>query len=425
MNNVLYVIILSSALDLVGPSIPKSLVLLFDVLPSLITKLVAPYLLHLIPYNVRIVVLVVIPSACGMLLIALSPGGGSSKPGTNTSTIAIKMVGVMLASFASGAGELTFLGLTHYYGRWSLAAWGSGTGAAGLVGAGAYVAATTWIGLSVRTSLLVFSALPLGLLVCWFGVLPKGPLLQRSVGEYQAVSAPVEPSEEHSQDQEADDIEEIDNDEASQLMTRSSSNLIASEAHSVYHLAYEHPSFAQNLARVKKLLVPYMAPLFLVYLSEYLINQAVSPTLLFPLSSSPFSSYRAFYPTYAAIYQFGVFISRSSIAFVRIHNLYLPSFLQLATFIFLTLHALFNFIPSVWIVFAIIFWEGLLGGLVYVSTFAEITDQIPPKDREFSLSATSVSDSAGICLAGILGMPLEVLLCRYQVAHGRDYCKKL
>jgi battenin len=414
----LYVIILSAALDLVGPSIPKSLVLIFDVLPSLITKLIAPYLLHLIPYNVRIVALVVIPAACGMLLIALSPGGASSKPDTNTSTIAIKMVGVMLASFASGAGELTFLGLTHHYGRWSLAAWGSGTGAAGLVGAGAYVAATTWIGLSVRTSLLVFSALPLGMLLCWFGILPKGPL-QRPRGEYEPVSTPVAPIEE------ADDFGPAENDEAARLMTSSSSNIIASEAHSIYSVAHEQPSFKQNLARVKKLLLPYMAPLFLVYLSEYLINQAVSPTLLFPLESSPFSSYRAFYPTYAAIYQAGVFISRSSVAFVRIHHLYLPSFLQLGTFIFLTLHALFNFIPSVWIIFAIIFWEGLLGGLVYVSTFAEIVEQIPPKDREFSLSATSVSDSAGICLAGLLGMPLEVILCRYQVAHGRNYCKKL
>jgi len=35
--------------------------------------------------------------------------------------------------------NLAFLGLTHYYGHFSLASWGSGTGGAGLIGAGAYV----------------------------------------------------------------------------------------------------------------------------------------------------------------------------------------------------------------------------------------------------------------------------------------------
>lgn len=167
-----------------------------------------------------------------------------------------------------------------------------------------------------------------------------------------------------------------------------------------------------------------MLPLLLVYIAEYTINQGVAPTLLFPLSSSPFSEYRDFYPTYNAIYQVGVFLSRSSTPFFRIHHLYLPSFLQIANLALLTAHAVWDFIPSVWIIFLIVFWEGLLGGLVYVSTFAEITDNVPKGEREFSLSATSVSDSAGICTAGFLGMAFEVWLCEWQVAHGRDYCRR-
>lgn len=168
-----------------------------------------------------------------------------------------------------------------------------------------------------------------------------------------------------------------------------------------------------------------MLPLLLVYIAEYVINQGVAPTLLFPLSSSPFENYRSFYPTYGAIYQAGVFISRSSTPFFRIHHLYLPSLLQVLNLVVLTLHALFNFIPNVYIVFAIIFWEGLLGGLVYVSTFAEITDNVPKADREFSLGATTVSDSGGVCIAGFISMAFEVWLCDYQVSHGRDYCRKL
>lgn len=167
-----------------------------------------------------------------------------------------------------------------------------------------------------------------------------------------------------------------------------------------------------------------MLPLLLVYIAEYTINQGVAPTLLFPLQESPFKHFRAFYPTYNAIYQVGVFISRSSTPFFRIHDLYLPSLLQVFNLGLLTLHALFNFIPNVYIVFLVVFWEGLLGGLVYVNTFAEITDRVPKEEREFSLGATTVSDSAGICIAGMLSMVFEVWLCNWQVSHGRDYCKK-
>lgn len=117
----LYVIILSSALDLVGPNVPKGLVLLADVLPSFITKLCAPYFIHNIPYNLRVLIFCAL-SALGMLVIALTPQL------QDATTITVKMCGVMLASLSSGGGELSFLGLTHYYGHFALASWGSGTG---------------------------------------------------------------------------------------------------------------------------------------------------------------------------------------------------------------------------------------------------------------------------------------------------------
>jgi battenin len=105
-----------------------------------------------------------------MLLIAMTP---ETKDG---GAITVKMSGVVLASLSSGGGELSFLGLTHFYGHFSLAAWGSGTGGAGLIGAAAYMATTMWLGWSVKTSLLVFSILPVVMLVSFFVILPRGPL---------------------------------------------------------------------------------------------------------------------------------------------------------------------------------------------------------------------------------------------------------
>ncbi|KAF2497845.1 batten's disease protein Cln3 [Lophium mytilinum] len=421
INNVLYVIILSSALDLVGPSVPKGVVLLADVIPSFLTKLVAPYFIHKVPYQIRILVFVAL-SACGMLLIALTPASRDGK------TVAIKMSGVILASLSSGGGELSFLGLTHHYGHFSLAAWGSGTGGAGLIGAGAYVIATTTLGLSVRTSLLAFSFLPVIMLISFFIILPLGPLKAGAKqAEYERLDQDQSPTI---------SAEESDSD-TSPNASPEGEHLLSSSMHSASGRSFTSinqsrsrtrnawNSLKANLARSRGLFFPYMLPLLLVYVAEYTINQGVAPTLLFPLKSSPFEHFRSFYPTYNAVYQVGVFLSRSSTPFFRVHHLYLPSILQVLNLILLTSHALFDFIPNFYIVCLIIFWEGLLGGLVYVSTFAEITDNVPKVDREFSLGATSVSDSGGICIAGFVGMAFEVWLCNWQVRHGRNFCKKL
>ena len=388
-------IILSAALDLVGPNVPKGVVLLADVIPSFFTKLCAPYFIHAVPYPVRILVLVTL-SAMGMLLIALTPGY------TDGGTITTKMAGVILASLSSGGGELSFVGLVHYYGPFSLAAWGSGTGGAGLIGAGAYALATTQFGFSVRGTLLASAFLPIIMLISFFLILPLGPLRSRTTQDL------IREEEEDN----------ITHEQREGLLSSPSSS--KSPTNTTIYTKFKH-----NLSRSRALFFPFMLPLLLVYIAEYTINQGVAPTLLFPLASSPFKHYRAFYPTYNAIYQAGVFISRSSMPFFRIHNLYAPSFLQIINLLLLTLHALFNFIPSVYIIFLVVFWEGLLGGLVYVNTFAEISDTVPREDREFSLSATTVSDSGGICVAGFISMVFEVWLCDWQVERGRDYCKKL
>ncbi|PNS16772.1 Protein BTN1 [Sphaceloma murrayae] len=421
INNILYVIILSAALDLVGPSLPKSLVLFFDVAPSFLLKLVAPFFIHRIGYEYRVWACVVM-GMMGMGFVALGPssvpvpGPGGAKAGLweegkgrvkglfgvkepvqtqpGAMEVATKLFGIGLASLSSGAGELSFLALTSVYGKGALAAWSSGTGAAGLIGAGAYVLVTTTLGWSVRASLVAFGFLPLGMLAAYFVVLPRGGLGVRegTVEGYAPVRGSEEPAPDGDEDAEED--------------ARAETGLLARERE--VGVVKRQSRLRANLRRSRALVLPYMLPLFLVYLSEYTINQGINPTLLYPLKETPFEHYRDFYPTYGALYQLGVFISRSSLPFIRIQALYIPAFLQWGNLVLLMLQAMyFTIIPSVWIVFAIIFWEGLLGGIVYVSTFRRIGEEVPPEEREFSLAATTVSDAAGICLASFLGMIVE------------------
>ncbi|TVY47519.1 Protein btn-1, partial [Lachnellula occidentalis] len=243
INNLSYVIILTSALDLVGASTPKALVLLLDVLPSFLIKLLAPYFIHRIPYSARILSFTAL-SASGMFLIALTP-----------SSVPIKLFGVALASMSSGGGESTFLGLTHYYGPFSLAAWGSGTGGAGLIGSGLYVFLTGTLGLSVRTTLLTCACLPFIMLVAFFIILPLGPLRRAlSVRDYSEI-----PTEEQNQDYNGDDISRLPIDAASQSLLAPGPS-IASQAYSSLSPGarsptpkHHNPTLLTNLHRAKLL----------------------------------------------------------------------------------------------------------------------------------------------------------------------------
>ena len=150
----------------------------------------------------------------------------------------------------------------------------------------------------------------------------------------------------------------------------------------------------------------------------------------------PFKSIRDAYPTYQTLYQLGVFISRSSSTFIRLHNIYLPSILQFFILCLLIIQSLLVIIPTIYPLFIIIFCEGILGGLVYVNAFHEVQDrEHSDADREFALGAgtsfphsgltmiVGMADSGGVTVAGFISLILEPLLCGYQVNTGRPWCR--
>jgi len=147
-----------------------------------------------------------------------------------------------------------------------------------------------------------------------------------------------------------------------------------------------------------------MTPLAIVYFGEYLINQSVSPVLLFP-EDTTFRGKEYVY--YQALYQIGVFISRSSVNLLPIKNVYLlqlPAVFQIINALLLSIDAALNFIPTIWVIFAVILWEGLMGGSIYVNTFYLISQRFTGKDKEFCLGATSMSYGLSITICAIVGI---------------------
>lgn len=114
-------------------------------------------------------------------------------------------------------------------------------------------------------------------------------------------------------------------------------------------------------------------------------------------------------------YQIGVFISRSSVNLVTINRVWIMAVLQLFNVFFFLGEVVWFFTPSIWIIFAIVLWEGLLGGGAYVNTFYRMSKEVPMSQRTFALGVVPVADAIGIALAGVLAIPTHNALCMLPV----------
>uniref|UniRef100_A0A4W2BQ99 Battenin n=1 Tax=Bos indicus x Bos taurus TaxID=30522 RepID=A0A4W2BQ99_BOBOX len=337
-------------------------VLLADILPTLVIKLLAPLGLHLLPYSPRVLTSGIC-AAGSFLLVAFSH------------SVTISLCGVVLASISSGLGEVTFLSLTAFYPRAVISCWSSGTGGAGLLGALSYLGLTQ-AGLSPQHTVLSMLGIPALLLASYF-------LLLTSPG-------PQDPGGEADSDTSA--RQPLINNEASESKPGSGSPLSLQERWTVF-----------------KGLLHYIVPLVLVYFAEYFINQGLFELLFF---RNTFLTHAEQYRWYQMLYQAGVFASRSSLRCCRIRHTWVLALLQCLNLAFLLVDVWLSYLPSIYLVFLIIMFEGLLGGAAYVNTFHNIALETSDEHREFAMATACISDTLGISLSGLLALPLHDFLCQ-------------
>ncbi|ETN74588.1 CLN3 protein [Necator americanus] len=296
-------------------------------------------------------------------------------------SVPVALGGVCLASFSSGLGETTYLGLAGHYSKHTIATWSSGTGMAGVVGAFSYAGLTDrqLLALSPTEAMLVMLVVPALFMFTFYILLEHTETMKRiTFSKPKKMSELENPATENSK------------------KTQSVASLSSMDS------VEKEKTLAQRLTVVKSLL-RYMIPLFLTYFAEYLINQGLLELTVFDCShgfgTSPASQYR----WYQVLYQVGVFISRSSINIVQLNMLFIalmPVF-QLLNTIFFLFNAIYAFLPNFGIVCAIVLYEGLIGGSSYVNTFHHIHKKVDPSVREFALSTVSLADSVGIIIQSI------------------------
>nr|CAI5852760.1 unnamed protein product [Callosobruchus analis] len=287
-------------------------ILLADIVPAVVCKIIAPFIPFLV--NIRIALCVIL-AAAGYLSVAFS------------NSFFMSLLGVVVTSFCSGLGEVTYLQYSTFYNKNVLSTWSSGTGGAGIIGALSYSILQT---LGMRTTLLIMLIVPFSMALSFWVLLPK-------------------PSE--------DDIAQAL--EVQKIVNR------------------EELKNPMDAIKRKISLIPgimkYMIPFFLVYLFEYFINQGMFELMNFKNAGiDAGSQYRWLQVTY----QVGVFLSRSSVNLFHIKNTWIMTIFQGINVIIFTTEVLYYYIPNYYIVVALVLWEGLLGGSSYVNTFYRISTEV-------------------------------------------------
>ena len=238
-------------------------------------------------------------------------------------------IGISCASVSTSVGELTFLSLTTLYPtQMSFFPYVIGSGTSGLLSSFFYAGLASYF--TPKKAILCMLFVPLLMIVAYV-FLPEhnSSLLRRS--QFSALKLI--------------DSKEIEIEEK---------NLTP----------FETMGLKDKLMLTKPLL-KYMIPLFLIFYSEYLINQGLYELLYFK-NNNLIRDHSSQYRWYNVSFRTGVFISRLSLQIIPITFLPIFPILQILNFIILFTHVIYNYIPSISIVLLITFWEGLIGGGCYV-----------------------------------------------------------
>nr|XP_023013828.1 battenin [Leptinotarsa decemlineata] len=282
-NNYGYVVMLTAASDIIeeqtGNSTEKKTgardctylstgaILLADILPGLTIKILAPFL----PFFVHLRIAACVILACsGFLCVAFSK------------TLFLSILGVVLTSFCSGLGEVTYLQYSSFYDKDVVSTWSSGTGGAGVIGALSYLILQT---INMRTALLIMLIVPVFMGISFWIILPRPSV--SDIAHALEVQKDV-------------NAEELEN--------------------------------PKEALKKKLFLIPglmkYIIPFCLVYVFEYFINQGMFELIRF--KDSTHSETQVQYRWFQVTYQIGVFLSRSSVNLFHIKQTWYMTFFQVS-----------------------------------------------------------------------------------------------
>lgn len=456
LNNGPYVIMLASAKNISEGGVAA--VYIANVLPSFCVKVSSPYWFDAVPYGTRLMV------AASAMALAFTVTAYFSHTASHHDAMAANTVlfgqlsGVAMISFQCGLGEASLLALA---GKWDsrikqqrdmtvesdakmsigrcLTAFSSGTGLAGPLGYLRKIALTEWFGFSVSKTLItaaILMSISYGTvgrkLVAWSLVADEQAALERgeSSPSGRVLFSYIEKPDEDLVLQELVVYNAETNDPGAQLGLSLSDDdeevavLVRDGAEPPPLVALADLTASERFHLVRTMCWPYMVPLFTVYAAEYACQAGAWTAIGFPVTEKAARS--QFYEQANWLYQFGVWVSRSSGTLVTVNmtGLWIMPALQVVNLILFSVTATtgtavpLGFLYQKPVLLSISFYTGLLGGAVYVHGYKRIVADVPAQYTEFALSSTSVAESLGIVMADISGLFLQSCLYRSNGLNG-------
>ncbi|XP_063590120.1 battenin-like [Penaeus indicus] len=337
-------------------------ILIADTLPATALTLAAPVVL-LVAVNLRVAFI------CGLCVASyLTLGLAPPK---------FVFLGVALASASRGFSDTTFLGHASRYHKHVLSLWSSGTGIATFIGPLLYASLTT-AGVEPRRALLSFLMVP-AVIALRFGRLKKRKM--------ECFCCVLSNHEDPSARSDVEKVLEVERD----LPKKKS-------------LAAKIQEKLDLFMRAQK----YIFPLSVFYMMMYLTNQGLLEMVFFPGSILTHAQQYSWSNTTRCL---GTLISRSAHKFFLIPNAWIYNGLALAILVTVGTEAYYHYLPSEYIVFSLLFLQGLLEGAAFRTTVFRIQNKTTEKEQEFCLGVFPVSLFLPAVLAGLASLPIHDYLC--------------
>lgn len=375
-----YSLILAGAQDiLAGTWIQTSTVLIANVFPKFLVSLIVPYFMKTVSYTVRISA-VTLTYTSGALMVAVAE------------QVHWKLIGIGLASFAFGVSEVTISALTSFYHGNCLTVYSAGTGTGFVIAPLYYLAMTTWACVSPQITIAATTTLYVLIFVCYYlmdkkcleSLSPPGDCKHSGV-EYTALET-KEDEDDHSEN---------------------SGNGTLSHC-TKFQIIWE--------------MLPDLLPLFIGWLTEYMIIQSVVTTIAFP--NAPFEP-RDHYQYYIFALTAGEVLGRSylfALSFIKEEwiekvkfrpYLWIPAAIQVAMLVVLIFAAWYRYLTNVWFVLLILFSSGLDIGGLYGIALTFFRGRFVEPYREFAMGYIIIALDAGVLAAALISLIIEPLLLKH------------
>ncbi|KAK2946298.1 putative Cln3 protein [Blattamonas nauphoetae] len=371
--------------------------------------------LYKVPFMVRIISALVAYLA-GLLIVAFS----------TSIHISMCFVGIILVGTSSNFGESAIMAYMRKFPPESVGGFSSGTGCAGIAGAG-LVLLFRAVDLKPMIAFLVLTPATLAyfLIYCFWVREPKGYPPNPPLYEDEVVANEDESALLGTKSEDDAGLNGIHKASQNLIVNRTEDDTIANtETSPLLPVENEYQpkeTTIKRYCRIHGAVFSWSLQLGLVYLFEYVITTAGS-IIACPKSrceNDPRFYVKNSFEIVSMAYQIGVFISRSSLSCVKIRRVWIMTLLQFLNLVLWIFQDAFQFVRGgfMWFLYAHTIFVGLMGGGMYVNVFYLILNDkekgLTNEDRELATNITMIYINLGITSAALINILMQNVIFKH------------